>query len=421
MYNLVKELFPITRSLTGEGNRTTLNILKSYLPSLELKSVKSGTKCFDWEIPKEWSIKDGYIQNIETNEKFAEYKKHNLHIVGYSQPVDKIVTFEELKDHIFYKEELPEAIPYVTSYYKEFWGFCMSYEDFKKLDKKAKYRVFIDSNLFEGVLNYGELYIPGQTEDEVLFSTYICHPSMANNELSGPVLATYLAMYILSKPKRRYSYRFLFTSETIGTIYYISRNLEQLKKHVKCGFVLTCVGDEGDFSYLPSRYGNTLADKLVLNLLNTEVKNFKTYSYLERGSDEREYCFPGVDLPLCLLMKSKFGKYKEYHTSLDNLDFVTPKGLQESYDMYVKIIETLENNYTYKVATICEPFMSKYGLYETISFRGSSYTRTLMNFLVYSDGNNDLIDIANLIKESAYNIIDIAHLLEEKKLINKVT
>jgi aminopeptidase-like protein len=244
---------------------------------------------------------------------------------------------------------------------------------------------------------------------------------MANNELSGPVLATYLAMYILSKPKRRYSYRFLFTSETIGTIYYISRNLEQLKKHVKCGFVLTCVGDEGDFSYLPSRYGNTLADKLVLNLLNTEVKNFKTYSYLERGSDEREYCFPGVDLPLCLLMKSKFGKYKEYHTSLDNLDFVTPKGLQESYDMYVKIIETLENNYTYKVATICEPFMSKYGLYETISFRGSSYTRTLMNFLVYSDGNNDLIDIANLIKESAYNIIDIAHLLEEKKLINKVT
>jgi len=280
----------------------------------------------------------------------------------------------------------------------------------------------INTDLKPGVLNYGELILKGETKQEVFLSTYICHPSMANNELSGPVLATFLAMYVKQKPKRRFTYRFVFIPETIGSICYLSKHLDELKEKVVAGFVLTCVGDEGKFSYLPSRYGNTLADKLALNLLNYEIGDFKRYSFLDRGSDERQYCSPGVDLPVCLVMKSKFGSYKEYHTSLDNLDFVTPKGLQESYDFYTKLIEVLENNSKYRVTVLCEPQMGKRGLYHQVSHRGrSGFVKTLMDFLAYADGSNDLIDIANILQTSAYRLIEVAQLLLKEGLIKRVS
>ena len=420
MHDLARRLFPINRSITGKGFRKSLEIIKEYLPELQIKSIKSGEKCFDWTVPPEWEVKEAYIEEYPSGRRIVDFKENNLHLVGYSVAVDKVLSFEELDKHLYYREDLPEAIPYVTSYYHPNWGFCLTYNQYKTLDKNKKYRAVIRSRHFQGELNYGELIIPGESGKEIFFSTYLCHPSMANNELSGPVLATFLARYVKQKKNRRYTYRFIFIPETIGSICYLSRHLKELKEKVIAGFVLSCVGDEGKFSYLPSRYGNTLADKVALNLLNYEVGDFKTYSFLDRGSDERQYCSPGIDLPVCLVMKSKFGTYKEYHTSLDNLDFVTPKGLQESYDFYVKLIEVLENNFKYRVTVLCEPQMGKRGLYHQVSHRGrSDFVKTLMDFLAYADGKNDLIDIGNILKKSAYSLIEIAKLLLEENLLIK--
>ncbi len=425
MHDLMKELFPITRSITGEGVRQTLRILKEIHPELEIKSVKSGERCFDWIVPKEWKIDDAYLLEVETGRKVIDFKRSNLHVVNYSVGVDKTLTFEELKNHLHYREDLPDAIPYVTSYYNPYWGFCLTYNQYKELDRNKTYRAVIKARHFDGELNYGELVIKGKSSKEIFFSTYICHPSLANDNLSGPVLATYLAKWIKENLKdRNYTYRFVFIPETIGAICYLSRNLKHLKENVVAGFVLTCVGDEGRFSYLPSRYGNTLADKVALNLLNYDPLvggNYKKYSYLDRGSDERQYCAPGVDLPVCLIMKSKFGEYKEYHTSLDNLDFVTPKGLQESFDLYRKVIEVLEHNKVYKTTVLCEPQMGRRGLYHKISHRGrKGFVKLLMDFLAYADGTNDLIDIANILKVSAHSLIEVADLLKRHDLIEEV-
>ena len=314
--------------------------------------------------------------------------------------------------------DLPEAIPYVTSYYKPYWGFCLSYNQYKKLNRNGKYRVYIKSKHFEGELNYGEVIIEGNSKKEIFFSTYICHPSLANDNLSGPALATFLINYVKSLNNRKYTYRFIFIPETIGSICYLSKNLKTLKENVIAGFVLTCVGDEGKFSYIPSRYGNTLADKVVLNLLDYEVQDYIKYTYLDRGSDERQYCWPGIDLPVCLVTKSKFGCYKEYHTSLDNLNFVTPKGLEESYNFYKKVIDVLENNEKYITTTLGEPQMGKRGLYHHISHIGrKGLSKLLLNFLVYADGRNDLIDIANILGKSAYKLIEVKNILKNYKLI----
>ena len=421
MYDLMKRLFPINRSITGKGFRYSLRLIKEYLPDLEIKSIKSGEKCFDWVVPPEWDVEEAYIEEYPSGKRIIDFKENNLHLVSYSVAVDKVLSFEELDKHLYYRKDLPDAIPYVTSYYAPNWGFCLSYNQYKKLNRNAKYRVVIKSCHFPGELNYGELIIPGETEKEIFFSTYLCHPSMANNELSGPVLATFLARWVKEKKNRRFTYRFIFIPETIGSICYLSRNLQVLKERVIAGFNLTCVGDEGEFSYLPSRYGDTLADKVALNILNYCIGKYKKYSFLDRGSDERQYCSPGVDLPVCLVMKSKFGTYKEYHTSLDNLNFVTPKGLQESFEVYTKIIDVLENNRIYKTTVLCEPQMGRRGLYHQISYRGKSdLVRTLMDFLVYADGKNDLIDIANILRRCAYGLIEVVNILEEHNLIKEV-
>jgi aminopeptidase-like protein len=406
MHRLMEKLYPICRSITGDGVRKTLKIIQEVIP-LKIHEVPSGTKVFDWEIPKEWNIRDAYILD-EEGRKIIDFKKSNLHVVSYSIPVDKMVTLDELQNHLYSIEEQPDAIPYITSYYKERWGFCVTHNQRMQL-KKGKYRVYIDSELNDGSLTYGELIIPGQSEKEVFLSTYVCHPSMANNELSGPVLTTYLAKWILSSP-RKYTYRIVFIPETIGSITYINKNMDTMKANMIAGFNISCVGDERAYSYLSSRNGNTLADKVALNILKFRKLDFKSYSFLERGSDERQYCSPGVDLPVASIMRSKFGEYPEYHTSLDNMDLVTPAGLQGSFDVYTECIELIEKNETYKVNCFGEPQLGKRGLYPTLSTKESGrMVRDMMNFLAYADGKNDLVDISNIINvpvKELYPIID---------------
>ena len=415
MYELLKELFPINRSLSGEGVRETLKILKRENPELTIHSIKSGSQVFDWEVPNEWNCFKAYIITPD-GKKICDYNQNNLHLVQYSIPFEGELELEELQKHLYSLPNLPDAIPYVTSYYKKRWGFCISENERKKL-KKGKYKVVIKSELKKGVINYADIVIPGKSKKEIMFSTYICHPSMANNELSGPVLATFLAKYIKSLDNY-YTYRFIFAPETIGSLIYLSKHLNYLKENVIAGFILTCVGDERTYSYMPSRYGNTLADKVALNLLE-DIKNYKKYSFLQRGSDERQYCSPGVDLPICSVMRSKYAEYPEYHTSLDNLDLVTPKGLNDSFEFYKKVIDVLENNFYYKVTVLGEPQLGKRGLYPDACTPDTNYNLAFLyrNFLAYADGKNDLIDIANILQISANELIDIAKLFLKHKLV----
>ena len=326
MFELAIELWPLNRSLTGAGNRETLDVLKREFPGLVVHEVPSGTEAFDWTVPDEWAIREGWIK-APSGELLCNFSNNNLHVVGYSAPVHKTIPLAELQEHLHSLPEQPEAIPYVTSYYNRQWGFCLSEKHRAQLEE-GDYEVFIDSDLFPGSLSYGEIVIQGDEPSEVLLSTYICHPSMANNELSGVVLALQLAKWLEALPSRKHTYRILFVPETIGPIVYLSKNLEHLKKQVIAGYVLTCVGDDRAFSYVPSRRGDTLADKAALQALKHVDPNFNHYTWADRQSDERQYCAPHVDLPVASIMRTKYGSYPEYHTSLDTLgSVVTSEGL----------------------------------------------------------------------------------------------
>jgi aminopeptidase-like protein/aminoglycoside N3'-acetyltransferase len=410
MYYLMQTLFPITRSITGEGVRKTLKIIKEYIP-IKIHEVPSGTKVFDWTVPKEWNIKDAYISD-ENGNKIIDFNKNNLHIVGYSVPVNKTVSLSELQDHLYSVPDQPEAIPYVTSFYEERWGFCITHRDREKL-KDGKYKVYIDSELKDGSLTYGELIIPGKSDKEVFLSTYVCHPSMANNELSGPVVTTFLAKWLLSKPGK-YTYRIIFIPETIGSISYLSKNLEVMKKNVIAGFNISCVGDNRAYSYIPTRSGNTYADKIALNILSFKHPDFTKWSFLNRESDERQYNAPGVDLPVCCVLRSKYRSYPEYHTSLDNLDFVNPHGLYGSYDVFKECLTLIEENRKYKLSCLCEPQLGKRGLYPSVSEKSSpKEVINMLDFIAYADGENDLIDISNKINVPVWELYPII-----KKLMN---
>ena len=396
MYALAKRLFPICRSLTGNGFRESLNILREKNSDIVVEEVLSGLKVFDWTIPKEWNIKGGYIETLN-KERIIDFKDNNLHILGYSTPIDMVVSKEELLEHIFTLPNQPDWIPYVTSYYKEQWGFCMS-ENQKRLLQNDKYHVVIDSSLCDGSLTYGSLIIPGDTEEEIMITTYLCHPSMANNEISGPVVWNELISFIKNMSARRYTYRFVITPETIGSIAYINKNIEKLQNNVKACFVLSCVGDDRTYSMIASKYGNTLADRVLKNVLQYHDPNYKYYSFLKRGSDERQYGAPGVELPVCGFCRSKYGEYPEYHTSADNMELISPQGLQGAYDVMVKVINALEYNYNYRVTCLCEPQLGKRGLYPSVSKKGQyDHVQVLTNLITYCDGRNDLIDISNLI------------------------
>ena len=419
MYSLAAELFPINRSLTGQGVRDTLSIVKRELPELRLHQVPTGTRACDWTVPDEWNISEAYIEN-EEGKRILDFREHSLHVLGYSEPVDSWFDLRQLQDHLYSLPEQPDAIPYITSYYKRRWGFCMTHNQRQSL-AEGKYRAFIDSSLGPGVLDFADLLIKGRSQEEILFSTYICHPSMANNEVSGIVLAVFLAKFLMRQQPLNYSYRFVFVPETIGSIVYISQNLEKLKKNVKAGFVLTCVGDDNNCSFIPSRLGGTLADRVALHVLNHHAKNVRRYTFLDRGSDERQYCSPGVDLPVVSMPRSKYGDYPEYHTSLDNMDFVSPEGFHGAFDIHTKCILVLENNFFYRVQTLCEPQLGKRGLYPTISTKKfNPDVRNMMNLIAYSDGRHDLLDIAETIGADAVSLLPLLEKLMKANLVKSV-
>lgn len=420
IHKLIERLFPICRSITGNGVRETLKILKEYVPELKMFEVPSGTKVFDWVVPREWNIREAYIEDSKGN-RIIDFKKCNLHVVGYSLPVDKRLSLEELKKMVYVYEADWDAVPYITSYYSEKSAFCMSKNQLESLQEDI-YHVYIDSDLKEGSLTYGEIILPGESEQEILFSTYVCHPQMANNELSGPAVAVYLAKW-LKGIHHKYTYRFIFVPETIGSITYISKNIDVLKKNVIAGFNLSCLGDDNTYTYVATRKGDTLSDKIVQNILNEIYPQYKKYSFLNRGSDERQYNMPGVDIPVCGIYRSKSNEYKEYHTSKDDLSFVTEKALQESLDFLKKCVETIEANKTYRIKCLCEPQLGKRGLYPTIGQRGSSKKSgawKIVDFLAYADGEKDLIDISNTINVPVSTLHDMANILIKNDLLEIV-
>ncbi|WP_337207102.1 DUF4910 domain-containing protein [Campylobacter molothri] len=417
MYELAKELFPICRSITGQGFRDSLYILDNALGggNLQIHSIKSGTKVFDWIVPPEWYIKDAFI--ITPNgEKICDFKKHNLHVLNYSEGIDKEIELDELQNHLYSLEEEPDAIPYVTSYYKKRWGFCITHNERKKL-KQGKYRVFIDTKHDEnGVLNYADFIIPStkNSKEEILISTYLCHPSMANNELSGPIVAIYLAKWLLNLKERKYNYRFVIIPETIGSIIYINKHLKHLQKYLKAGFVLSCLGDDNAYSLIHTPKENSLSDKVALHTLKNKV-NFKEFSFLYRGSDERQYNAPLVNLGVVGICRSKYAEYQEYHTSKDDLSFISPKGLMGGLKAMQEIILNLEINEIYENTIFCEPNLGKRGLYHTLSTAND--IPLACNFLAYCDGKNDIIDIAEILNMQAYEFQDLLKKILEFKLL----
>ncbi|MBQ7834048.1 MAG: DUF4910 domain-containing protein [Lachnospiraceae bacterium] len=420
MYEFIKRIFPICRSITGNGVRETLSIMQEYAPEIKVHEVPSGTAVFDWTVPAEWNIEDAYVEN-EAGERVIDFKETNLSVVGYSLPMDEYMSLEELKKIVFVEENQPDVIPYVTSYYRQRSAFCTSKNRLNAL-KEGTYHCVIKSSLNpEGSLTYGEAFLPGESEKEILISTYLCHPSMANNECSGPAVSLFLFNYIKGLPKRKYSYRFIYIPETIGSITYLSRNIEHLKKNVISGVNLSCVGDNDDYSFVQSRYGNTLTDQMLHNLLSFHYPEYKAYSFLERGSDERQFCAPGVDLPVCSFCRTKYGKYEQYHTSADDLDYISPEGLAGALEFLMKYVQAMEHNEVYRILCLCEPQLGKRGLYPTVSKKGSyDAVKAMTDFIAYADGTNDLLSISNIIKQPMDVLIPIAEKLLENNLIECV-
>ena len=418
IHKFARELWPINRSITGQGVRETLRRISKHLPKLKIKSIPSGIKVFDWTVPKEWNVKEAYIVTPD-GKKICDFSKNNLHLVGYSIPFKGIVSFDELKKNLYTLPDQPSAIPYITSYYEKRWGFCITKKQFDTL-KNGNYKVVIDSKLFDGELNYGELLIKGKSNKEIFLSTYICHPSMANNEISGLTVTTFIAKWLQELSKNNYSYRIIFIPETIGSITYLSHNYKDMKKKIFAGFNVTCVGDDRAYSYIPSRNGNTISDLIAKHVLKWTDPNYIEYSWLDRGSDERQYCAPGIDLPIASIIRTKYGQYPEYHTSLDDLhNVVTPKGLNGGYWVIRKAIEAIERNENYKVTVFCEPQMGKRGLYPTLSSKKSGeQVRLVMDFISLCDGRTSLLEIADRLNLPIWDLYDLTSKLKSHNLID---
>ncbi len=414
-------LWPICRSITGNGLRSSFKILSEIIP-FSLTEIPTGTKVFDWEIPKEWNINDAYLITPD-GEKICQFKINNLHILNYSIPVQREIEFEELMEHLFFLPDMPDVIPYKTSYYKEAWGFCLSYNDFLTLPRSGVYKVFIDSSLERGSLTYGESFIKGNTEKELFFSSYLCHPSMANNELSGPLVQAFLYRKIRENLKTpRYSYRFLLAPETIGVIAYLDQMGSHLKNYMEAGYVITCAGDPGPFNYKRSKNEANCVNRIAEHVLKYSGESFSVRDFSVGGSDERQYCSPGFNLPVGSLMRTPYKEYPQYHTSADNLDVVTFEALKETVEMYYRIVCAFEANVKYR-STIqyCEPQLGKRGLYtELNSFGLTSEIERRLHLLSWADGTYDLIDIAEKMNCSVLDFADTVKVLKDAGLIVEV-
>lgn len=415
MYHLMENLYPICRSITGNGVRQTLTEIKKYI-DLQVHEVPTNTQVFDWTIPKEWNITDAYVADSKGN-KVVDFKKSNIHVVSYSTPIRKKMHLAELKQHLYTIPDLPNTVPYLTSYYKEDWGFCMAHKDFLNL-KDEEYEVVIDSTLRDGSLTYGEFFIPGSTSDEILVSCYVCHPSMCNDNLSGVVLTTLLARE-LSKVKTNYSFRFLFVPETIGAISWLAANEKNLSK-IKHGLVATCLGDPGISTYKRTKHGKAEIDRAVEYVLKNTKDDYQILDFFPTGSDERQFCSPGINLDVGSLMRTPYGKFAEYHTSDDNLKFVQPQFLGNSYSKYLQTIFVLENNKKYlNLNPKCEPQLGKRGLYRQIGGQKISKNSELAMFwmLSLSDGLHDIIGISEKSGLEFEVLLEAAQKLEKNNLL----
>ena len=420
LYGLVTRLYPLCRSITGNGVRESLHILQEWI-SLTTHEVPTGTRVFDWTVPKEWNIRDAYVKNSH-GERVIDFLQSNLHVVGYSSPVKRKISFEELSKHLFTLPKHPDWIPYRTSYYTENWGFCLSHNQLLKLNE-SEYEVCIDAVLEAGHLTYGEYTIEGQVRDEILISSHICHPSLCNDNLTGLALTAYLAQY-LSRVSCYYSYRFLFIPSTIGSITWLSQNESHLSD-IKHGLVVTNVGDPGNSTYKKTRHGNSEIDTAVQHVLKHSNQDFNILDFVPYGYDERQYCSPGINLPVGCFMRTPHGGYQEYHTSADNLGFIKPEFLADSLYKILLAIFILENNRRYMNQNPkCEPQLGKRGLYRGYPAGGLD-DMALLWVLNLSDGTHTLLDIAersgiafNTIKKAADALLE-CDLLKEMPEIPK--
>ena len=422
-YNIFKnKLFPINRSITGHGTEKTLEILKTIHPELEIKYFKSGTKVFDWTIPPEWIVSEAYIKD-KFNKKIIDFKNNNLHLIGYSEKIKKKIKKIDLLKKIYVSKKFNDAIPYVTSYYEKNWGFCASKNKKEEIKKKYKnndfFKVFIDSKFKKnGRMPYGELLIKGKSKKEILISTYICHPSMANNELSGPLLSILLINYYKKKNNSK-TIRFIFIPETIGSIAYIAKNLKKFKNIIGA-YNLSCVGDNRGYSCMLSKNQDAISDHALINSLKSLKIKYKSYSFLKRGSDERQFNWPGIDMAMTSFFRTKYGEYPEYHTSKDTFENVlTKKGIQGSLKVMKDTINYIQDSVYPISSTLCEPKMDKRGLYSYLSFEGTKvkYQRKFLDFLIYSDGKNNLNQISKKINLDIKKTKKIFKIMLYKKLI----
>lgn len=417
MHALVTELYPLCRSISGQGVRSTLRRLAQDIP-LEIREVPSGTQVFDWTVPEEWNIREAWIKAPD-GRRVVDFANHNLHVVGYSIPVREKMSLAELKPRLFSLPGQPDLIPYRTSYYKKTWGFCMSHHELERL-ADGEYEVCIDSTLSNGSLTYGECFIPGATNEEVLISCHTCHPSLANDNLAGIAVGVALARQLASQP-RRLSYRFLFAPATIGSITWLALN-QAVIPHIKHGLVLTCAGDPGIVTYKKTRQGNAIIDRAMRHVLKTGGAEHRVAEFHPYGYDERQYGSPGINLPVGCLMRSPHGTFPEYHTSADNPDFIKPECLADTLTKALEALEVLEHNARFvNLKPMCEPRLGKYGLYGDGGGQrtGEFDELALLWVLNQSDGGNDLLAIAERSGMPFRKILAAAVALERAELLRR--
>ncbi len=415
---LIEQLYPICRSITGDGVRQSLRILQAHIP-LKIEEIPTGTKVLDWSVPKEWNIRSAWIKDPD-GKVIVDFAQHNLHLLNYSIPIHVKVELALLKQHLYTLPAYPDWIPYRTSYYQENWGFCMSHRQMEQL-KEGIYEVFIDSCLEDGALTFGELCLPGESEEEVLLSTHICHPSLANDNLSGIAVLTALAQRLIQR-QHRYTYRFLFIPGTIGAISWLALNKGHVKQ-IRHGLVTALLGDDGDFTYKKSRRNDAEIDQVVAKALEDSGYLHQIIDFYPYGYDERQFCSPGFDLPVGNLGRTPYGQFPEYHSSADNLDFINADNLQTSLQLFSRIIDTLEQNRTYRnLQPFGEPQLGRRGLYEAIGGENDSrsFQMALLWVLNQSDGKHSLLDIARRAAMPFEIIARAATALEERELLERV-